>query len=118
LPSALDDADVHNVVDALRDEYTHRVHRYSNELRTRSIPAPDFNGEPDIPDDDALEADREADQDGRRAGSYRLVRLATLDAERQRLIQMRDSGQISDGVLHRVERDLDLEQSLLTGWQD
>jgi monovalent cation/hydrogen antiporter len=118
LPSALDDADVHNVVDALRDEYTHRVHRYSNELRTRSIPAPDSNGEPDIPDDDALEADREADQDGRRAGSYRLVRLATLDAERQRLIQMRDSGQISDGVLHRVERDLDLEQSLLTGWQD
>ncbi len=53
--------------------------------------------------------------DGRRAGSYRLLRLATLDAERQRLIQMRDGDEISDGVLHRVERDLDLEQALLTG---
>lgn len=108
----LGDGDVHVVVDALRDEYTHRVHRYSSEVRTRSIPAPAPSGEPDIPDEDAAEADR----DGRRAGSYRLVRLATLDAERRRLIQMRDEGEISDRVLHRVERDLDLEQSLLKGW--
>ena len=112
LPSEFDAADVRSVVDALRDEYTHRVHLYSNEVRTRSIPPPDPNGEPDVPDDDAVEADL----DGRRAGSYRLLRLATLDAERQRLIQMRDGGDISDVVLHRVERDLDLEQALLTGW--
>ena len=110
--SGLGDADVRGVVNALRDEYIHRVHRYSNEVRTRSIPSPDPNGEPAVPDDEEVEADL----DGRRAGSYRLVRLAALDAERQRLIQMRDGGDISDGVLHRVERDLDLEQSLLTGW--
>ena len=112
LPSEIGNADARVVLDALRNEYTHRVHLYSNEIRTRSIPPPDPNGEPDVPDDDAVEADL----DGRRAGSYRALRLATLDAERQRLIRMRDEGEISDGVLHRVERDLDLEQSLLTGW--
>ncbi|HSU97252.1 MAG TPA: Na+/H+ antiporter [Gemmatimonadaceae bacterium] len=112
LPPEIGNADARVVLDALRNEYTHRVHLYSNEVRTRSIPPPDPNGEPDVPDDDAVEADL----DGRRAGSYRALRLATLDAERQRLIRMRDEGEISDGVLHRVERDLDLEQSLLTGW--
>ena len=109
--SGLGDGDSRGVVAALRDEYTHRVHRYSNEARTRSIPPPDPSGDPAVVDDDATEAD----VDGRRAGSYRLLRLATLDAERQRLIQMRDGDEISDGVLHRVERDLDLEQALLTG---
>ena len=109
--SGLGDGDSRGVIAALRDEYTHRVHRYSNEARTRSIPPPDPSGDPAVVDDDATEAD----VDGRRAGSYRLLRLATLDAERQRLIQMRDGDEISDGVLHRVERDLDLEQALLTG---
>ena len=110
----LSDPGVQSIADSLRDQYTHRVHRYSNEVRTRTIPPPDAHGEADMPDRDAVEAEL----DGRRAGSYRLLRLAMLDAERQRLIQMRDDGEISDGVLHRVERDLDLEQSLLIGRED
>jgi Na+/H+ antiporter len=109
--SELGDPDVHDIANALRDQYIHRVHRYSNEVRSRTIPSPDAHGEPDVPDSDAIEADL----DYRRAGSYRQLRLAMLDAERLRLIQMRDEGEISDGVLHRVERDLDLEQSLLIG---
>jgi CPA1 family monovalent cation:H+ antiporter len=112
--SVLVDPGVQNVADSLRDQYTHRIHRYSNEVRRRTIPPPDAHGDADAPDSDALEADL----DGRRAGSYRLLRLAMLAAERQRLIQMRDEGDISDGVLHRVERDLDLEQSLLVGRED
>jgi CPA1 family monovalent cation:H+ antiporter len=36
-----------------------------------------------------------------------------LDAQRQRLVKMRDDGSIGDEVMHRIERDLDLEESRL-----
>jgi monovalent cation/hydrogen antiporter len=37
------------------------------------------------------------------------IRTAVLDAERDAVIALRDDGVISDEVLHRIERDLDLE---------
>jgi CPA1 family monovalent cation:H+ antiporter len=37
------------------------------------------------------------------------IRTAVLDAERESVIRLRDDGTISDEVLHRIERDLDLE---------
>ena len=37
------------------------------------------------------------------------IRTAVLDAEREAVIRLRDDGVISDEVLHRIERDLDLE---------
>jgi CPA1 family monovalent cation:H+ antiporter len=37
------------------------------------------------------------------------IRTAVLDAEREAVIRLRDEGVIGDGVLHRIERDLDLE---------
>jgi CPA1 family monovalent cation:H+ antiporter len=37
------------------------------------------------------------------------IRTAVLDAEREAVIRLRDDGAISDEVLHRIERDLDLE---------
>jgi Na+/H+ antiporter len=37
------------------------------------------------------------------------IRTAVLDAEREAVIRLRDDGIISDEVLHRIERDLDLE---------
>jgi hypothetical protein len=37
------------------------------------------------------------------------IRNAVLAAEREAVIQLRDSGVIGDQVLRRIERDLDLE---------
>ena len=37
------------------------------------------------------------------------IRTAVLDAERDAVIRLRDEGIIGDEVLHRIERDLDLE---------
>jgi monovalent cation/hydrogen antiporter len=41
---------------------------------------------------------------------HRAIRRAVIDAERDAVIRLRDDGEISDEVLRRVERDLDLEQ--------
>lgn len=44
---------------------------------------------------------------------YRELRLEMLLAERQTLIRLRDDGTISDGVMQAIQRDLDLEVTLL-----
>jgi hypothetical protein len=36
-----------------------------------------------------------------------------LEAQRRTIVQMRNEGRISDDILHRMERDLDLEDSRL-----
>ena len=41
---------------------------------------------------------------------HRVIRREVIDAEREAIIQMRDRGAISDEVLRRVERDIDLEE--------
>ncbi len=41
------------------------------------------------------------------------MRLDGLDAERRAIIELRDRGDISDEVLHKIERELDLEESRL-----
>lgn len=46
-------------------------------------------------------------------GLYRKLRLEMLQAERKALIQLRDDGHISDGAMTQVQRDLDLEVTLL-----
>lgn len=48
-----------------------------------------------------------------RAAEYRRIRVAMLRAEQERLIQMRDTGEIGDDIMRRVLRDLDLESLLL-----
>ena len=45
--------------------------------------------------------------------SFRRLRRAMIDAEREVFIDLRDRGQIDDEVLIRVQRELDLEESLL-----
>jgi len=45
--------------------------------------------------------------------TYRRLRLEMLHAERQEFLAQRDAGQISDDVLRRVQRDLDLEEAIL-----
>jgi CPA1 family monovalent cation:H+ antiporter len=51
-----------------------------------------------------------ADAAARQAlASHRRLRHATLDAERQAVVALRDEGVISDEVLHRLEQELDVE---------
>ena len=45
--------------------------------------------------------------------SFRRLRRAMIDAEREVFIDLRDRGQIDDEVLVRVQRELDLEESIL-----
>jgi CPA1 family monovalent cation:H+ antiporter len=94
--------DNRNVTEQLRHRYTHRVHQYIGKSRGVGI-------------SESLDADEiEAESDNRLANSYQWLRKEMIDAERQQLIQLRDDDEISDDVLHRVERDLDLEEILLT----
>ncbi len=41
---------------------------------------------------------------------HRTIRRKVIDAEREAVIEMRDRGQLSDEVMRRLERDLDLEE--------
>jgi monovalent cation/hydrogen antiporter len=51
-----------------------------------------------------------ADPSARQAlAGYRRLRHATLDAERQAVVALRNDGVISDEVLHRLEQELDVE---------
>jgi len=45
--------------------------------------------------------------------SFRRLRRSMIDAERDVFIDLRDRGQIDDQVLARVQRELDLEESIL-----
>lgn len=45
--------------------------------------------------------------------AFRRLRQAMIDAEREVFIDLRDRGQIDDEVLSRVQRELDLEESIL-----
>ena len=78
--------DHRELVDQLRAQYEHRVSHI------------DVDG--DGPRD---EAERELLE-------HRLIRHAVIEAERDAVIGLRDQGRISDEVLRRVERDLDLEE--------
>jgi monovalent cation/hydrogen antiporter len=42
--------------------------------------------------------------------AYRRLRHQALEAERRRLIRLRDEGAISDEVLHLLEQELDVEE--------
>jgi monovalent cation/hydrogen antiporter len=57
----------------------------------------------------------EGDPDGveERSAAYQRLMVELLVAQRQRLVSMRDEGSIGDEVMHRIERDLDLEESRL-----
>jgi monovalent cation/hydrogen antiporter len=57
----------------------------------------------------------EGDTDGveERSVAYQRLMVELLGAQRLRLVTMRDEGSIGDEVMHRIERDLDLEESRL-----
>ena len=45
--------------------------------------------------------------------AYQRLRREVLDAERQEIIRLRNTGAINDELMHRIERDLDLEDARL-----
>jgi monovalent cation/hydrogen antiporter len=58
----------------------------------------------------------DGDDDGeieRQSTDYQRLRRELLEAERAAVVALRREGRISDDVMHRVERDLDLEDSRL-----
>ena len=65
---------------------------------------------------DRFSARVDPDGDGKiekRSLKYQRLRRELLDAERQAVVEMRNTGEISDEVMRLVERDLDLEVSRL-----
>jgi len=79
------------LLDALRDRYVERLHRYTAHVRGDG--------------DDFHEA---------RDESYRKLRRDLLRAEREAVLQLRDESRISDDTLRRIQRDLDLDELRLT----
>jgi CPA1 family monovalent cation:H+ antiporter len=75
------------VIDDLRRHYTHRLRR----LRVRS------DGRPDGQHEERLQQSRR-------------LRQELVDAEHNTVIALRDQGVINDQVLHKIERDLDLDR--------
>jgi len=51
----------------------------------------------------------------KRSLKFQRLRRELLDAERHAVVELRNTGEISDEVMRRVERDLDLEMSRLDG---
>jgi CPA1 family monovalent cation:H+ antiporter len=58
------------------------------------------------------ETEEDEDLDARSLTYQRMVR-EVLDTQRRRIVEMRDEGEISDEVLHSLERELDLEDQRL-----
>jgi monovalent cation/hydrogen antiporter len=83
--------------DWVREDTAERVQGLYNYRRNRF--ASRFDGDPDGVEE--------------RSAAYQRLMVELLVAQRQRLIRMRDDGKIGDEVMHRIERDLDLEESRL-----
>jgi monovalent cation/hydrogen antiporter len=81
----------------VREDTAERVRGLYNYRRSRF--AARFDG-----DGDGLEE---------RSAAYQRLLVELLRAQRQTLIRLRNEGKIGDEVMHRIERDLDLEESRL-----
>jgi monovalent cation/hydrogen antiporter len=65
---------------------------------------------------DRFTARSDPDGDGKiekRSLKYQRLRRDLIDAERRAVVELRNTGEISDEVMRRVQRDLDLEESRL-----
>jgi monovalent cation/hydrogen antiporter len=82
----------------VRDQSAERM-RNLYQFRIRRFAAR-FDGD----DDGAIEEGSQA---------YQRLRRLALDAEREEIVRLRNQGRISDEIMHRVERDLDLEDTRL-----
>jgi monovalent cation/hydrogen antiporter len=83
--------------DWVREDTAERIRGLYNYRRNRF--ASRFDGDPDGVEE--------------RSSAYQRLMAELLGAQRQRLVRMRDEGKIGDEAMHRIERDLDLEESRL-----
>lgn len=95
--AALERLEQLRVEEWVRDDTAERVEGLYNYRRNRF--ASRVDGDPDGVEE--------------RSAAYQRLMVELLLAQRQRLIRLRDDGQIGDEVMHRIERDLDLEESRL-----
>jgi CPA1 family monovalent cation:H+ antiporter len=84
--------------DWVRDDTAERIRGSYNFRRNR------FGARLDGSDDDGLEA---------RSQDYQRLRRELLEAERMAVVALRNEGRISEDVMQRLARDLDLEESRL-----
>jgi len=84
--------------DWVREDTAERVRGLYNYRRSR------FAARSDGADEDGLEE---------RSAAYQRLLSELLRAQRTTLIQLRNEGRIGDEVMHRIERDLDLEETRL-----
>jgi CPA1 family monovalent cation:H+ antiporter len=82
----------------VREDTAERMRGLYNYRRTRFVAR--FDGD----DEDGLED---------RSAAYQRLLRDLLRVQRQTLIRLRDEGRIGDEAMHRIERDLDLEESRL-----
>ena len=75
------------LIDTLRTQYEHRAR-----------------------DIELHHAEGPADEAERELFEHRLIRSAVIDAEREALVRLKETGGVRDDVFRRVERDLDLEE--------
>jgi monovalent cation/hydrogen antiporter len=79
-----------DTAERMRGLYEYRVRRFSARF--------------DESDDGGIE---------RRSQDYQRLRREVLEAERAEIIRLRNRGRIDDQIMHRIERDLDLEDTRL-----
>jgi CPA1 family monovalent cation:H+ antiporter len=96
--AAMDRIDELRGEDWVRDDTADRV-RASYEFRIRR-----FSARFDEDDDGAIDE---------RSYNYQRLRRELLEAERAEVIRLRNQGKINDDIMHRIERDLDLEDTRL-----
>ena len=57
--------------------------------------------------------DGDGDDYEHRSRKYQKMVRSVLDAQRAAVVELRNSGEISNDVMHRIERELDLEDERL-----
>ena len=75
------------VIDALRAQYSHRATDIAQ-----------HHGE------------QAADESEQELLEHRIIRSAVIDAEREAILRLRETGGLGDEVFRKIERDLDLEE--------
>jgi CPA1 family monovalent cation:H+ antiporter len=60
-----------------------------------------------------VDGDQEEDNLDERSVTYQRMVREVLDAQRRRVVELRNEGLISDEVMHVLERELDLEDQRL-----
>src|SRR5439155_20161007 len=97
---AADWPDHRPLIDTLRAQYAHRASHIDDRGSSS-------DGQRSSTDGRGSRAASAAEQE---LIEHRAIRHAVIEAERDAIIDLRDRDEISDDVLRRIERDLDLEE--------